>query len=659
MKKISYLCSTYLISCATLAHANIFSPDTHLSVYTKSTTSVAESSDFIKLAAVYPLSGNGGMTFKAPKATSCAAGYESYNGKCIKKCDRSVYPLASKPDSTKGTYTSCAGVTTYYGYTSCNTGWVLKDHKCVESVCSGYPYDEQPSSSHGTVISCKAGEKTYYKYTFCNNGWNLSSGTCVPQSCSASDYPYQSDPGNTAGTVVSCKTATATLYGYGACNIGWNKTNGYCNKNICDTTVYPYTSKGQAVGCNNRQECRSGLDSYFGCGNGGCQDSYYASGTQCIACTWNGYILTSCPTGGICTDNTCGNVKKYYVTNCNSNYYKSGDTCIACTWNGYTLTSCPSNGVCANSACGGTTKYSLTSCASGYEKSGNSCNACTWNGYTLTSCPSYGICANSTCGGTTKYSLTSCASGYEKSGNSCNACTWNGYTLTSCPSYGTCANSACGGTTKYSLTSCASGYEKSGNSCNACTWNGYTLTSCPSYGICANSTCGGTTKYSLTSCASGYEISGASCVVACSSCSVGSVLYAGGTCDASCASGEAVGVVIDPNSRFIYALIEFDGERGVSSAEERCHGKTWGGYTWRLPTLSESTTIMNNISAIQGSLNNVGTPVSDRGYWTSTEYSGSCGSEPCNYDYHVLSANHAQSPAYRSQGKPFRCVANY
>ena len=167
------------------------------------------------------------------------------------------------------------------------------------------------------------------------------------------------------------------------------------------------------------------------------------------------------------------------------------------------------------------------------------------------------------------------------------------------------------------------------------------------------------TSYCVTKAGTKYKCTAYSVSIACSPCSVGSVLYTGGTCDASCASGEAVGVVIDPNSRLIYALIEFDGERGVSSAEERCHGKTWGGYTWRLPTLSESTTIMNNISAIQGSLNNVGTPVSDRGYWTSTEYSGSCGSEPCNYDYHVLSANHAQSPAYRSQSKPFRCVANY
>ncbi|MBR1604498.1 MAG: hypothetical protein IJ660_00130, partial [Alphaproteobacteria bacterium] len=199
MRKASYLCFMCLFASTTQVYADVSFLHDNLLAYTESTTLTVESpflsSTEIKLAAVHPMVGDNSITFKAPKARSCSAGYENYNGKCVKKCDRATYPLTSQPSTVKGTFSSCTGVTTYYGYTSCNTGWVLKDHKCVESACSGYPYDEQPSSSQGTVISCKAGEKTYYKYTFCNNGWNLSSGTCVPQSCSASDYPYQSDPG--------------------------------------------------------------------------------------------------------------------------------------------------------------------------------------------------------------------------------------------------------------------------------------------------------------------------------------------------------------------------------------------------------------------------------------------------------------------------------
>ena len=376
MKKISYLCSTYLISCATLAHANIFSPDTHLSVYTKSTTSVAESSDFIKLAAVYPLSGNGGMTFKAPKATSCAAGYESYNGKCIKKCDRKTYPFASQPSTVKGTFSSCTGLTTYYGYTACNNGWSLSNHDCIENTCDGYV--PQADLSHCQTAGgniCYRGSTAVYKCSTCDAGWVLNaSGICVEKSCSSDDYPYPSNPGEDAGKVKSCQSGERTWYGYESCNSGWVKSGSYCNKATCDTTAYPYTTQGQAAGCKTTQECKAGSDSYYGCGTSGCKSGYIADGNQCVACSWDDNALASCPEHGVCTPQTCGGITKYKMTGCDSGYNRSGNTCVlACSLDGYDLASCPEHGVCTSKTCGGTTKYTLNSCE-GEESTQLTCN---------------------------------------------------------------------------------------------------------------------------------------------------------------------------------------------------------------------------------------------------------------------------------------------
>ena len=218
MKKISYLCSTCLITCSALAHADISSFHDNLLAHTESTLAVESpflSSSQIKLAAVYPLSGNGGMTFKAPKATSCAAGYESYNGKCIKKCDRKTYPFASQPSTVKGTFSSCTGLTTYYGYTACNNGWTLNNHDCIENTCDGYV--PQADLSHCQTAGgniCYRGSTAVYKCSTCDAGWVLTaSGVCVEKSCSSDEYPYPSNPGEDAGKVKSCQSGERTWYG--------------------------------------------------------------------------------------------------------------------------------------------------------------------------------------------------------------------------------------------------------------------------------------------------------------------------------------------------------------------------------------------------------------------------------------------------------------
>jgi len=92
----------------------------------------------------------------------------------------------------------------------------------------------------------------------------------------------------------------------------------------------------------------------------------------------------------------------------------------SCDFSDYPLSSCPTGGNCSNITCDGTTKHKLNSCNSGYTQSGNTCNPdCDFTNYPLASCPSNGNCSNYSCGGTTKYKLNSCNSGYNKNGNTC------------------------------------------------------------------------------------------------------------------------------------------------------------------------------------------------------------------------------------------------
>ncbi|MBE6452268.1 MAG: hypothetical protein E7012_02120 [Alphaproteobacteria bacterium] len=92
------------------------------------------------------------------------------------------------------------------------------------------------------------------------------------------------------------------------------------------------------------------------------------------SCDFSDYPLSSCPTGGNCTNTTCDGTTKYKLNSCNSGYTMSGNTCTAnCNFTNYPLSSCPSNGNCSNYSCGGTTKYKLNSCKSGYTQSGNTC----------------------------------------------------------------------------------------------------------------------------------------------------------------------------------------------------------------------------------------------------------------------------------------------
>ena len=391
MKKISYLCSTCLITCSALAHADISFFHDNLLAHTESTLAVESpflSSSQIKLAAVYPLGDNSSnISFRVPKATSCASGYENYSGKCVKKCDRSVYPFTTQPNSVKGSFDSCSGISTYYGYTSCNNGWTLSNHDCIENTCDGYV--PQASLTHCQTAGgdvCYRGNTTVYKCSTCDTGWVLNaSGVCVEKSCPSNEYPYPSDPGEDAGTIKSCQSGALTWYGYESCNTGWVKSGSYCNKVQCDTTTYPYTTQGQATGCTSAQECKSGSDSYYGCGTSGCKSGYVANGNQCDINQCTGYYpsseITNCKTRGDTCDK--GSTTVYKCTECNSGYsLNTIGKCDANQCEGYTSNTANITGCSVTLPCqkGSSIVYKCTSCSTGYQDDNN-------GGCTAISCP--------------------------------------------------------------------------------------------------------------------------------------------------------------------------------------------------------------------------------------------------------------------------------
>ena len=87
-----------------------------------------------------------------PTVFDCPDGQAWYKGKCVKKCNKTAFPLTGEPDEVKGTFDTCTDVWgTYYVYKSCHDGWDLIDGDCKETDCTGFPYTKAPESIAGTV----------------------------------------------------------------------------------------------------------------------------------------------------------------------------------------------------------------------------------------------------------------------------------------------------------------------------------------------------------------------------------------------------------------------------------------------------------------------------------------------------------------------------
>ena len=242
-----------------------------------------------------------------PTIFKCQDGQEWYQGKCVSKCDRSVYIYdqtgQDKPYETKrGATQTCVDVWgSYFIYTACNEGWDLKNGYCEISPCTNYNFNENPSTVQGTVGKCKRGDNWVYKYTACNEGWDYDGVyQCKVHDCPTNTYPYTSSPSTDAGTIVNCKTGVTRLYGYSSCNTGWDKSNGYCNIHICDSGTYPYTSNpGSEAG--TLISCKTGNDMRYG--YTACNLGWIFASNQCTINACNGFNSTSASITG-CKVNT-------------------------------------------------------------------------------------------------------------------------------------------------------------------------------------------------------------------------------------------------------------------------------------------------------------------------------------------------------------------
>ncbi len=116
--------------------------------------------------------------YRVPKCKGEAL-YNNYF--CDVGCDtEKKYPYTYHPGNTAGIVQKCVTADqTYYGYSSCNKGWVGGWSgpdgigRCGLDDCSmdAYPYFQNPESfeERGMVESCKIGGATYYRYTECKN----------------------------------------------------------------------------------------------------------------------------------------------------------------------------------------------------------------------------------------------------------------------------------------------------------------------------------------------------------------------------------------------------------------------------------------------------------------------------------------------------------
>lgn len=114
--------------------------------------------------------------------------YQIQNNKptCDVGCPSELYPYSEHPGDLAGQVESCTdekGV--WFGYISCNDGWVasgVAGHECQFNDCSikNYPYTRNPNEvqQRGTIQYCKVGGNNYYQYTACDSGYILKGSVC-------------------------------------------------------------------------------------------------------------------------------------------------------------------------------------------------------------------------------------------------------------------------------------------------------------------------------------------------------------------------------------------------------------------------------------------------------------------------------------------------
>ena len=163
--------------------------------------------------------------------------YQIQNTKptCDVGCPKDRYPYSEHPGDLAGVVESCMDESgTWFGYISCNEGWVkggAAGHECIFNDCNvrAYPYSYDPNTvqQRGTTKYCKVGGNNYYQYSSCDDGFTPKGGVCQAK-C----------------TLQNCSvTSTSKGYNEWACSVA-NKLNcqvgdaAYLNGNYVGVIAY-------------------------------------------------------------------------------------------------------------------------------------------------------------------------------------------------------------------------------------------------------------------------------------------------------------------------------------------------------------------------------------------------------------------------------------
>lgn len=135
------------------------------------------------------IKGEGNDTRTLYRCKECRGAFQA--GRCLTECNIADFPYSSPPPDLYGTYLSCKDTTgTHYGYTSCYNGWEKKGARCEMIIAdrNAYPYPEiETYESRGISKSFQSATNTYYGFSSCNSGYNLktygalTTGICVKQ----------------------------------------------------------------------------------------------------------------------------------------------------------------------------------------------------------------------------------------------------------------------------------------------------------------------------------------------------------------------------------------------------------------------------------------------------------------------------------------------
>ncbi|MGN0919932.1 MAG: hypothetical protein ACI4OR_04180 [Alphaproteobacteria bacterium] len=295
---------------------------------------------------------------------------------------------------------------------------------------------------------------------------------CSPQTeiceeeiqCEENQYPED-------GECKDCPSQTSCdadkMYDIHGCPIEYQacEEGSYCDGDTCQVCPEPSETICEGAPATDVHGCPT--QKFQACETGICKDK-----TTCVECL----TADDCPSEKpICNraDNTCYCPDKAICPDpnnpdqsfaCQAGYCPSGETCTMCSCVGYPLTSCPTGGRCSECLSGGSTKYKLDGCDVGYTQSGDTCVANECAGWSITSsitgclAGSETTCTTPT---TSYYKCSACEPGYTLLDDSCteNVCTSTvTIPIANCKTQTACTSPT---GTYYTCSECEAGYELS------------------------------------------------------------------------------------------------------------------------------------------------------------------------------------------------------